>query len=281
MRRRHDRILRGRAWVAPFALLLAAWVNVPARAAERPAITRASVYVSGDVIAGDLDCADLFSEEVVGTVESGLPAVVELLYQIVDRKGKRVRGGLYTLELRYDVWDDIYTLDRGDTVRSFDSFGAMGAAVERLRGVPVAPLADVASDGEYAVEFAIAVHPLRGSEETEMVGWVDEQVAGSASRGWRERLLNVNDLITRFFSHDKDTTSRSEWHRTAYFSPSNLRGTLVTDRAAQLALSAREASMGPSAQALARTIETPERALLISRRTPSTPLACALAGVPR
>jgi len=218
---------RHRLWLqcarlALFALPAVGW-GAAARAAERPAITRAAVYVAGEVLVGDLDCADVFSEEVVGTVESGLPAVVEVLYELVGPGGKRMRRGLHSIELRYDVWDDVYSLDRGDTVLSFDSFVGMSSAVEHLRGVAVVPLRDLEGEAEYTVAFAIAVHPLRGSEEEEIAGWVDEQVAGSSSRSWRERLLNVNDLIARFFSHDKDTTSRSEWLHTASFRPSRLR----------------------------------------------------------
>jgi hypothetical protein len=229
-----------RARVALFAFLLAGSGGA-VRAAERPAITRATVYVASEVVTGDLDCTDVFSEEVVGTVESGLPAVVEVLYELVGPDGKRLRRGLHAIELRYDVWDDVYSLDRGDTVLTFDSFAAMSGAVERLRGVAVVPLGELDAEAEYAVAFAIAVHPLRGSEEEQIAGWVDEQVAGSSSRSWRERLLNVNDLITRFFSHDTGTTSRSEWHRTALFRPSSLRhdrGERATDAPVQLALMA-------------------------------------------
>ena len=70
-----------------------------ARADERPAISGVSVYVRGGVVHCDLRCDNLFTERIVGTVESGLPAVVELLYTMHNADGKRVRRGLHSYEL--------------------------------------------------------------------------------------------------------------------------------------------------------------------------------------
>ena len=60
---------------------------------DRPAILRADVFVSGGLIVSDLTSDNLFSDQVIGTVESGLPAVVELLYSLVTRENKAVSGG--------------------------------------------------------------------------------------------------------------------------------------------------------------------------------------------
>jgi hypothetical protein len=216
-----------RAVACMFALALAQATLITgvgdARADERPVINDASVYVRGGVVHCDLRCGNLFTERVVGTVESGLPAVVELLYTMHNADGKRVRRGLHSYELVYDVWDDVYSLDRGDTLMTFDGFDALRAAMERLQSVAVAPVADLDPQASYTVDFSIAVHPLRGAEEEQIVGWVDEQVLGQSSRSWHERVLNVGDLIHGIFSRDQDHSVRSEWYRTAAFTPSTLR----------------------------------------------------------
>lgn len=194
-----------------------------ALAAEQPRIEGASVYVRGEVVHCDLRCERLFDDRVVGTVQSGLPAVVELLYALHDADGRRVRRGLHSYELLYDVWEDVYSLDRGDTVVTFAGFEALRAALERLEGVAIAPVADLAPRGSYTVEFSIAIHPLRGTEEAQVVGWVDEQVLGQSSRSWHERMLNLGDLIHSLFSRGRDHSVRSDWYRSAAFVPSALR----------------------------------------------------------
>lgn len=210
--------------VLVLALLSACAALLPsfALAGERPAIGSVRIYVDHSRIVTDLDCSHLFSEQVIGTVESGLPAVVELLYRLTDEDDEDVHRGVHAFRLRYDVWDDVYSLERGDTATEFESFSALRGAVERLRRVPIVPLGEVRPGGVYAIEFSIAVHPLRGGEQKKIVGWVDETVRAESEGSWRENLLNVNDLIHRFFSRDRDTSNRSEWYQSILFTPASL-----------------------------------------------------------
>lgn len=213
---------RGAIWRGVLvACALCAHAAGVALAAERPEVTGARLYVSHQRIVSDLDCAHLFSEQIVGTVESGLPAVVELAWRLVDDDGDDVRRGVQAFGLRYDVWDDVYSLERGDTTFAFTSFDALRGAVEHLQRVPVVAVHDIRAGGVYAVEFAVAVHPLRGSEQQRIVGWVDDTVRGSDA-SWREQLLNVNDLIHRFFSRDRDASNQSDWFRSILFTPASL-----------------------------------------------------------
>jgi len=212
-------MLRDAAALALATVLLA---PMGAAAGGRPAVTGARMYVSHSRIVSDVDCTDLFSEQIVGTVESGLPAVVELLYRIVDQKDDTVHRGVHTCRLRYDVWDDVYTLDRGDSSTTFKSFDAMRGAVEHPHALPIVGVRDVKPGGIYAIEFSVSVQPLRGGDEQTIVGWVDDTVRGQSDGSWHEQMLNVNDLIHRFFSRDSDSTHRGAWFRSIFFTPASL-----------------------------------------------------------
>jgi hypothetical protein len=180
--------------------------------------------VSDGLIVGELTSGNLFSEQVIGTVESGLPAVVELLYSLVTRDNKTVNRGLHAFELRYDVWEDFYSVEGMDSTMRFDTFDRMAAAIEHLRKIEIVPVSIVSANTEYAVEFSIAVHPLRG-RENQIVGWVGENVRSGNDETWREQVLNLNDLIERFFANEKSASGRnerSEWYRTGFFSPGRL-----------------------------------------------------------
>jgi hypothetical protein len=197
--------------VAVAAVALLVVVATEARAAPRPRITRVDVSATGDHVVCTIVSDGLFSEQVVNTVESGLPAVVELVYRVVDARDRSLVRGLYTLEIRCDVWNDVYALVRDDTSYGYTSFEAVSAAVERLEDVPVMPLSALDEAAEVSVLFAIAVYPLRGKEQENIVGWVQEQVGGQSSRTWREQVLNIDDLIQRLFSDD--VQQRSDWFR--------------------------------------------------------------------
>jgi hypothetical protein len=208
-------------------LLVLGLAGLPAlgfAAGDRPEVSSADVYVAGGTIMSDLHCGGLFSEEIVGTVQSGLPAVVELLYVVTSRADETVKRGIHSYELRYDVWEDVYTVGRSDSSSSYSSFEAMSGAVEALRGVSIIPLTRLDARAEYSISFSIAVHPLRGMEKEKLEGWVGETVGGRESGAWHEQVLNLNELIKRFFSRGKETSKRSEWFRTGFFSPRDLPG---------------------------------------------------------
>jgi len=189
---------------------------------DRPFIVEARVFRTNGTIVGDITCGGLFSDQVVGTVESGLPAVVELLYTLKSGKGRIVDRGLHVLELRHDIWENTYLLTKEDTTLFFRSFEGMGLAVEHLQMISLIPIQDVDPTVEYSIEFLVAVHPLRGREQERIAGWVGENVRGDDGGSSRSQMLNLNDLIEHFFAREKSVANRSDWYRTTVFTPGRL-----------------------------------------------------------
>ena len=189
--------------------------------ANRPTIVRARVYVDHGFIASDLTSRNLFSEQIVGTVQSGLPAVVELLFKLVNADEKMVNGGVRLYELGYDVWDDRYLVKGADSTRYYTSFSKMGAALEQLRSIKLIPVGDVDGAGEYSLRFSVTVHPLRSRDRAQMVEWMGQNVTGEIESS-RKQMLNLNDMIRHFFSREKEVTNRSPWFETEFFRPGAL-----------------------------------------------------------
>jgi hypothetical protein len=193
-----------------------------------PAVLAVHLYISNEMIAGDIKSSGLFSDRVAGTIQSGLPAVVEFFYSLEARGLGSVRRGVLTFELIYDVWDDYYSIKGTDTTRTYSTYDAMTRAVQNLRHISLVPARKLNPDGEYSFRLGVAVNPLRGSDRRKIAGWVGENVGGEtvSNRSWREQVLNLNDLIQHFFAKRKDA-SRSEWFQTEFFTPGAL---LVHDR---------------------------------------------------
>ena len=211
------------AWLAAAGFAVVVWTPVcAAGSGGRPSITDARVFVSGENVAATVTFAGLFSEEIVGTVQSGLPAVVELLFTLIDRDDETIDAGLHTIELRYDVWDGVYWMKRADANERFASFAAMASAVQTLRRVTIVPLSALRPNTEYAIKMSVAIHPLAGREKQEIAGWVNENVRSGSDGSLREQVLNLNDLIEHFFSRDKGPANRSDWFRTEFFNPTLL-----------------------------------------------------------
>jgi len=201
-----------------------------AAANDRPVVSGVSPYVSGGLLVCDVRCGGLLSERIVGTVKSGLPAVVELIYAFETSGGKTVGGGVHSFELRYDVWEDVYSITAGDSSETFAGpagFDDLSAAIEHLHGVAIVPMDLLDASLEYTLLVTVAVHPLTGTQKRRVEGFVEESMAARSHQSWREQLLSINELINRFFARDKGASNRSDVFRTSHFAPGELPGSRV------------------------------------------------------
>jgi hypothetical protein len=198
--------------------------SAQAREAESAlAVLAVHLYISNEMVTSDIKSTGLFSEQIAGTIQSGLPAVVEFFYSLEAHDRGSIRRGVLTFELIYDVWDDYYSVKGTDTTHTYTTYDAMTRAVQNLRCVALVPLHKLNAEGEYFFRLAVTVNPLRGSDRKKIAGWVGENVRGGSAgnESWREQVLNLNDLIQHFFTKRKDT-NRSEWFRTEFFKPGEL-----------------------------------------------------------
>jgi hypothetical protein len=207
------------------SLTLAVWIICTAAVCfardERPAIVDIDLYAKGEHLVADVTSRGLFSERITGTVESGLPAVVELFYHLVGPGGSSLEGGVRSYSLEYDVWDDVYSVSGPDTTVMLPSLEAMRSIIEHMKSISLVPIEKMAPGRTYFVQMSIAVSPLQGTEREEMEGWVKQNVESRGS-SWHEQMLNINELIERFFSGDDGSGMRSEWFKSESFEPRRL-----------------------------------------------------------
>lgn len=186
-----------------------------------PAILAVHLYIANDIVTGDIKSTGLFSDRIAGTIQSGLPAVVEFFYSLEARDHGSVKRGVLSYELTYDVWDDFYSIEGADTVTTFPTYTAMTTAVQNLRYIALVPVHAMKFEGDYSIHLGVAVNPLRGSDRKKIAGWVGENARGAANESWREQVLNLNDLIQHFFTKRKDS-NRSDLFQTKFFNPTTL-----------------------------------------------------------
>lgn len=207
-----------------FALIVWAGTGDLFAQEPRPEITDITLAADSEFVALDVTCTGLFSERIIGTVQSGLPAVVDLLYYFTDRGGGVLAEDVSSFALQYDVWDDIYFIESPDTTRSFPSFATMQQAIERIQHLKLVPLKALKPDRSYRVHMSIIVNPLKGIDRTRIADWVSDNVRTRVDDSWREQVLNLNNLISHFFSREREVVNQSAWYRSEYFKPDSLRG---------------------------------------------------------
>jgi len=189
---------------------------------ERPEINDARIYTDGSTLFCDLTSSGMLSDRITGTVKSGLPAVVELFFQL-STKGRGIKvEGIHSWSLRYDVWEDVYSVSDGDTTVTLESIESMENMISRLKGVSLIPFSRLTEGKRFTVKFSIAVNPFSGTEGEQVEGWIEESAGVRQESSWREQVLNVNDLISHLFSRSRDAARRSDWFETGPVEPDDV-----------------------------------------------------------
>jgi len=204
-------------------LLIGGWSR-PAYAKDpHPDISQVSIGVDQGYITGDVASSGLFSERITGTVQSGLPAVVDLFYYLSGLDGSVVGENVLSFSLRYNVWDDIYAIEAPDTTLTFSIFAEMQQAIEHLHRLKLVSLDSLDSDRSYRVHMRIMINPLRGTDREKIAGWVSENMRTSEDDSWHGQVLNLNELISHFFSRERGVVNQSPWYKTDFIKPDSLR----------------------------------------------------------
>lgn len=194
-----------------------------ARADEaRPSIANVRLTAAAGYLTGEVTCSTLFSERVVGTVQSGLPAVVDLMYYLSARDGGVQAENVLSFSLLHDVWEDTYSIEAQDTTFSFPTFAEMQRAIEHLRHLPLVPLDALNPGQSYRLHMSIMVNPLQGVDPDRMAMWMSENMRSSDDDSWHEQVLDLNEIISQFFSRERSNVNRSSWYQSASFKPDSL-----------------------------------------------------------
>ena len=195
-----------------------------ARAEEPPpAIVRVQLAVEDGYITGDVTSSGLFSERITGTVQSGLPAVVDLFYYLSTPEGGTAADNVLSFSLHYDVWEDVYSIDGPDSIVAYPTFAEMQRAIQELDNLKLVSLDSLDPDRSYRVHMSVVVNPLRGADREEIAGWVSENMRSSEDDAWHGQVLNLNELISHFLSRERGVVNQSSWYKSEFVKLDSLR----------------------------------------------------------
>lgn len=205
------------------ALILGGWSPSACAEEPRPAIVSVRLAVEDGYVTGDVASSGLFSERITGTVQSGLPAVVDFFYYFSTLDGGTATENVLSFSLSYDVWEDIYSIEAPDTTLTFPTFAGMQQSIQELRHLKLVSLDSLDPDRSYRVHMSIMINPLRGADREEIAGWVSENMRTSEDDSWHGQVLNLNELISHFFFRERGVVNQSSWYKSAFVRPDSLR----------------------------------------------------------
>jgi len=171
--------------------------------------------VRGDTLTVSAAFLNLFSEKIVGTIQSGLPSIIDIEIKLTDSRKKKTALS-FSRTLQYDIWNEQYFVDDGDSIQTFSDFKTVQKNYSRLDFYPVSVLSPISGSLEYLIEFSVAIVPITTRQADKFSNWLldpnqtEENVASDNRAGGFK--MNLNKLVSFFVSGKKRSRYRSQWH---------------------------------------------------------------------
>lgn len=182
-------------------------------------IERFEPFLHQDDLCIDLVAHGIMDERTAMTIDSGLPGTCAFFLRVEARGPRVVAELLLERTLRFDLWENLYVLEEGNTRSSFETLASADSALFRLDAVPLLPVARLVASEEYRILVDIDVQPLAQEDRERLRRYVSRN---SNTAGNNEELvLDLGAVLTNLFgkrAHRTDTLV----HQTPYFRPSDL-----------------------------------------------------------
>lgn len=170
---------------------------------------------------------NLFSKKITGTIQSGLPSIIQIEIRLQDGKGKSVLRKRLTRTVSYDIWEERYTVLAEDSAYVFTDFEAAKEASQRLDNEALPPLRGVNDNQRYVVQIRVGIVPISTRQAEKVTDWLldpnqTEEAIASENRASGFQ-LNLNKLVSFFVSSKKKSSYASEWFSSTKFRLRDLR----------------------------------------------------------
>ncbi|MCP4571341.1 MAG: DUF4390 domain-containing protein [bacterium] len=183
------------------ALVLLAACCQAALAADPPAkVTSVTPERAGDLVVCRLRTEGLPGQKLLQSMQSGLISAVELEVAVVDDREQVVAGNHISLQLGFDLWEEIFSVRGDGAERRFTNLADLESYLQELGDVPVAPVSRLDPEARYRLHIGLQVHPIAPAEqdrvENVIVGERSSRREGSDEQ---EAQVSMGRLIRLFF----------------------------------------------------------------------------------
>ena len=164
---------------------------------------------------------NLFSDKIVGTIQSGLPSIVQVEIKLVDARNKVVTRRALTRTISYDIWNEVYTIQGEDSTAHVTTFQQVQALVTRLRNLAVTPVQKLTRAMPYRLQLRVGIIPISARQAHKVSDWIlnpnqtEESVASQdRSTGFKFTLSN---LVSFFMGSNRSPRYVSNWFSSQRF----------------------------------------------------------------
>ncbi len=171
--------------------------------------------MSGGFVTVSAQFQNLFSNRIIGTIQSGLPSVIQVEVNLKDDRDRRVARRRISQTIFFDIWEERYTVRRPDSVAVFAKIDDVKRAAGMLENEVLLSADQLPQSENYSIQIRVGIIPISSSQAEKVTDWLldpnqtEEYLASdNRSSGFE---LNLNRLVSFFVSSRKKSNYASEW----------------------------------------------------------------------
>jgi len=177
-------------------------------------VERITPKLSGDSLLVSADFKNLFSRKIVGTIQSGLPSIVEIQIKLLEGTKQIVRKPI-SRSIEFDVWEERYVVRSPDTTEVYFEFEKVKRATNRLLNAFLISKALLAATKNYTIQIRVGIVPISAHQANKVSYWLEnpnqsEEAIASDNRS-SGFSLNINKLVSFFVNKKKGSQFSSKW----------------------------------------------------------------------
>ncbi|KAA3616027.1 MAG: hypothetical protein DWQ05_09725 [Calditrichaeota bacterium] len=174
-------------------------------------------YTKNESIGANLVLAPFFSEKVSGTIQSGLPSVLEIELLVRDRNDKNIGENRIIRRISYNIWDEKYRIDSPDTSLFFTLFADLQNTCLLLKSTPFITRNKLDENHLAQIYVRGTLRLISSSQSRKLAGWLDASAqapetisSDESSSGFR---LNFSALVSLFMGNSPERRTNAPWQQ--------------------------------------------------------------------
>ena len=170
---------------------------------------------------------NLFSKKIIGTIQSGLPSIVNVEVKLIEGENNQIVHRLISRSISFDIWQERYAVATANRVRTFTNFENVKHVSSQLDNVFLVPDTLLKIQKQYNVRMRVAIIPISSRQGAKVDDWLidpnqtEERLASEdRSSGFKFTLSN---LVSFFVRDRRQSRYNSEWFSSKPFTSNTLK----------------------------------------------------------
>lgn len=183
-------------------------------------IVRIEPLWPAETLAVQVQLENLFSSKIEGTIRSGLPCIIDVEVKLRESGRKWLNHARYLQRLTYDIWNEIYLLERPDTTLTFTDFDAATRSASHITVPGLIAIEKLDTGRDYTIAVQAAISPISTLQNEKLASWLQNTSETRTDVTSQERssgfAINFSRFISFFLGDARKRAHISGWQEKTF-----------------------------------------------------------------